>query len=94
MNDYIREQLEQVFIVHEKHHELECWTEKGYNIILSVEDWDIGEVIQAIENFDYSDEVYKWWPDETFKANYDYDMSNAIADMKAWKQEALGIFGG
>ena len=89
--EHIRTEIEQVFKIHEEDFEVETWTNGGYNVILSVDEWTIPEVVKAIQQFDPSDEVYLWWSDESFRDNYNRDMFEALDDMKSWKEHALNI---
>lgn len=86
-----RDRLEQIFKVYEEYRELVAYTDRGYNIILSVQRWTPSEVKKAIEDFNPNDEVYMWWADESFKENYNHEMSEALDDLKSWKLKALGV---
>ena len=81
--------LEKCFNVYEEDHELETWTDGGYNIFLSVEKWTEEEVVKAVEDFDPCHEIEIWWNDDSFRANYNESMREAQDDMEEWKRDTL-----
>ena len=81
--------LEKCFNVYEEDHELETWTDGGYNIFLSVQKWTEEEVVKAVEDFDPCHEIEIWWNDDSFKANYNESMREAQDDMEEWKRDTL-----
>ena len=81
--------LEKCFKVSEEYKDLETWTDGGYNIILSVEEWTEEEVVKAVEDFDPCHEVEIWWGDDSFRANYNESMREAQDDMEEWKRDTL-----
>lgn len=81
--------LEKCFNVYEEDHELETWTDGGYNIFLSVQKWTEEEVVKAVEDFDPCHEIEIWWNDDSFRANYNESMREAQDDMEEWKRDTL-----
>ena len=67
MEKNLLEALEMCFKVSEKYKELEAWTNGGYNIILSVDEWTEEEVVKAVEDFDPCHEIEMWWNDYSFR---------------------------
>lgn len=81
--------LEKCFNVYEEDHELETWTDGGYNIFLSVQKWTEEEVVKAVEDFNPCHEIEIWWNDDSFRANYNESMREALDDMEEWKRDTL-----
>lgn len=89
MEENLLEALEKCFKVSEEYKELETWTDGGYNIILSVEEWTEEEVVKAVEDFDPCHEIEIWWHDDSFRANYNESMHEALDDMEEWQRNTL-----
>lgn len=89
MEKNLLEALEKCFRVYEDANELETWTDGGYNIILSVEEWTEEEVVKAVEDFDPCHEIEIWWGNDSFRANYGESMREAQDDMEEWQRNTL-----
>jgi len=68
---------------------LEDWTDRGYDVILTVEDWTEEKVMEAINDFDPNHEVEIWWYNKEFQCNYNHSMAEALEDMEEWKRDKL-----
>lgn len=89
MENSLLKALEYYCSVDEENLELCSYTDKGYNIILYVDSWDIKDVVKAIEQFDSAHEVSIWWNDDSFRGNYNESMREALDDMDDWKNAVL-----
>ena len=89
MEKNLLEALEKCFKVSEEYKELEAWTDGGYNIILSVDEWTEEEVVKAVEDFDPCREIDMCWNDYSFRADYNNSMREAQDDMEEWKRDTL-----
>lgn len=70
--------------------ELEDWTNRGYDVILTPEECTLESVIQAVEDFDPTHEILIWWQNEKFRNNYaNNSLRVALDDMEAWKRHTL-----
>lgn len=90
MDKKLLEALEENYSrVCEKEMELVDWTDKDYNVILTVEDWTEEKVMEAINDFDPNHEVEIWWHNKEFQSNYNYSIVEALEDMEEWKRDKL-----
>lgn len=89
MEKNLLEALEKCFKVSEEYKELETWTDGGYNIIISVDEWTEEEVVKAVEDFDPCREIEMWWNDYSFRTDYNNSMREAQDDMEEWKRDTL-----
>lgn len=89
MEKNLLEALEKCFKVSEEYKELETWTDGGYNIILSVDEWTEEEVVKAVEDFDPCREIEMWWNDYSFRTDYNNSMREAQDDMEERQRNTL-----
>jgi hypothetical protein len=89
MENNLLEALEKCFKFSEEYKELEAWTDGGYNIILSVDEWTEEEIVKAVEDFDPCREIEMWWNDYSFRTDYNNSMREAQDDMEEWKRDTL-----
>lgn len=89
MEKNLQEALGKCFKFSEEYKELEAWTDGGYNVVLSVDEWTEEEVVKAVEDFDPCREIEMWWNDYSFRSDYNNSMRDAQDDMEEWQRNTL-----
>ena len=89
MEKNLQEELGKCFMFSEEYKELEAWTDGGYNVVLSVDEWTEEEVVKAVEDFDPCREIEMWWNNYSFRSDYNNSMREAQDDMEEWQRNTL-----
>lgn len=87
--DDLQEIFCNAFLLDDGRVEISDYTDGGYNIVITADSCSKDDVIERIKELDSGEEVTLWWPNDSYKANYNNSIIEAAQDIENWKEEYI-----